>query len=146
MATESIRRNFAVSMGRVIRDSVATRVLVLLLLLTAAPVYSMVRITAFSNGDIWWHLRTGLWILQNHSVPRSGLFSQYGDRPWVATSWGFEVLTAGVYKLLGLRAIPVVLAGFKLGLAAVTFLLARGWARKFLGRRSAFGRWPVRHR
>ena len=133
MPTESIRENPATRSGRRVWDSVPTRVLVLVLLLTAAPVYSMVRITAFSNGDIWWHLRTGLWILQNHSVPRSGLFSQYGDRPWVATSWGFEVLTAGVYKLLGLRAIPVVLAGFKLGLAAVTFLLARGGRGNFWG-------------
>jgi len=103
------------------------RILALPLLLTAAPVCAAFYITAFFNGDIWWHLRTGLWILQNYGVPRSGLFSQYVDRPWVASSWGFEVLTAGAYKLLGLRAFPVLLMGFKLALAAVTFLLARGW-------------------
>jgi len=107
-------------------DSAPLRILTLLLLLTTAPVCAALSITALFNGDIWWHLRTGLWILQNHSVPRIGLFSQYVDRPWVASSWGFDILTSGAYKLLGLRAFPVLLMAFKVALAAVTFFLARG--------------------
>jgi len=132
MLTETIQENLVVCAGGSVFDSAPIRVFALLLLLTAAPVCAaFFYITAFSNGDIWWHLRTGLWILQNHGVPRSGLFSQYVDRPWVASSWGFEVLTAGAYTLLGLRAFPVLLMGFKLALAAVTFLLARGWRGTF---------------
>jgi hypothetical protein len=114
------------ALGRIF-DSAPIRILALLLLLTAAPVYAAFSSnTALFNGDIWWHLRTGLWILQNHSIPRSGLFSQYVNRPWVDSSWGFDVLTAGASKLLSLRAFPVLLMSFKLALAAVTFLLARG--------------------
>ena len=30
-----------------------------------------------TNNDIWWHLRTGLWILEDHAIPRSGIFSQW---------------------------------------------------------------------
>ena len=123
---ETIHKNPAGCTVGGVFDSAPMRILALLLLLTAAPVRAAFHIAAFLNGDIWWHLRTGLWILQNHGVPRSGLFSQYADRPWVASSWGFDVLTAGAYTLLGLRAFPALLMGFKLALAAVTFLLARG--------------------
>src|SRR5271169_1438158 len=126
MPTEITEATFAARTAHRIFDRAPIRVLALLVLLTGAPVWEALRISAFSNGDIWWHLRSGLWILQNHSVPRSGLFSQYADRPWVASSWAFEVLLAAAYKVLGLKAIPVLLMAFKLALAAVTFLLARG--------------------
>jgi len=135
MPNETIQENPAVrpvsSVFGTIVGSAPLRILVLLLLLTVATVCAAFSLTALLNGDIWWHLRTGLWILQNHAVPRSGLFSQYIDRPWVDSSWGFDVLTAGAYKLLGLRAFAVLLMGFKLALAAVTFLLAGGWRRCF---------------
>jgi len=120
-------RNLVVSrLGRSVFACPPVQIAALLLLLTVAAVCESFRITAVTNGDIWWHLRTGLWILQNHAFPRSGLFSQYADRPWVASSWGFAVLTAETYKLLGLRAFSALLMGFKIALAAVTFLLARG--------------------
>ncbi len=99
------------------------------LLLTAAAIYESFHITAFLNNNVWWHLRTGLWILQQHTFPRNGLFSQYADKPWVACSWGFDVLMAVAYKVLGLRAIPALLMGFKVALAVVTFFL--GWRGSF---------------
>lgn len=131
LSSEIMQENLAVRAGVGMFDSAPTRVLALVLLLTAAPVFVASSITAFLNGDIWWHLRMGVWILENHSVPRSGLFSQYVDRAWVDSSWGFEVLTAGVYELLGLRAFTALLMGFKVALAAVSFLLARGWRGNF---------------
>ncbi len=76
-------------------------------------------------------MRTGLWILQYHAIPHSGLFSQYSTLPWVASSWGFEVLLAVAYKLLGLRAVPVTLMVMKVAFAVSAFLLARGWGRNF---------------
>ncbi len=131
MPNEIIQHNLAgCTVGKVL-DSPPLRIFALSLLLTAAPVCAAFSITAFWNGDIWWHLRTGLWILQNHGIPRSGLFSQYIDRPWVASSWGFDLLTAGAYKLLGLRAFTALLMVFKMALAAVTFLLACGWRGSF---------------
>jgi len=133
MSSEVIENKFAVPAQRRVFDRTPLRVLAVVVLLTAAPVCEAFRISAFSNRDIWWHLRSGLWILQNHGVPRTGLFSQYAERPWVASSWAFEVLLAGAYKVLGLRAIPVLLIAFKLALAAVTFLLARGWRGVFWG-------------
>jgi hypothetical protein len=118
---------------RRVLDSVPLHVVALVALLATAPVFEALRVSAFSNRDLWWHLRSGLWILQSHSVPRSGLFSQYADRPWVASSWAFEALMAAAYKLLGLRAVPILLMAFKLALAVVTFCLARGYRGFFWG-------------
>jgi hypothetical protein len=109
------------------------RVLVLVLLFTSAAVYEAFRAATLHNPDIWWHLRTGLWILQNHAVPHQGLFSQYADMPWIASSWGYDILTAAAYKLLGLRAIPILLMGFRVAVAVVTFLVARGRDGNFWG-------------
>ncbi len=122
------------SSGRVmvgVFDSAPTRLLATVLLLTAAPVSAAFSATTLWNADIWWHLRSGLWILQNHAFPRTGLFSQYVDRGWVDSSWGFDVLTAITYKLLDLRAFAALLMGFKLALAVVTFVVARGRSGRF---------------
>ena len=113
------------------------RPLLLTLLFSAAAVYEAAHQSALMSGDVWWHLRTGLWILQYHSIPRTGLFSQYSDLSWIASSWGYEVLLAAAYQLFDLRAIPILLMGLKVALAVVTFLLARAgranfWSAVFL--------------
>jgi len=104
------------------------------LLCTSAALVEAVRLSslsALSNGDLWWHLRTGLWILQNHALPHSGLFSQMSDRPWIVSSWGYDLLLAGAYRLLDLRAVPALLMCLKVGLAVLVFWLADGWRGKF---------------
>ncbi|MGP8093894.1 MAG: hypothetical protein ACLP72_11290 [Candidatus Sulfotelmatobacter sp.] len=113
------------------------RLLLLVLLFSASAVYEATHVSALSTSDVWVHLRTGTWILQNHAVPRTGLFSQYPNLPWNDSSWGYEVLLAAAYRVLGLRALPILLMGFKVALAVVTFLLARTgrasfWAAIFL--------------
>ncbi len=101
------------------------RIGLVVILFSASALYEAWHLSALSNVEVWRHLRTGLWILQTHSIPRTGVFSQYSTLPWVDSSWGYDVLLAVVYRLLGLRAIPVLLMGFKVALAAVTFLLVR---------------------
>lgn len=106
----------------------------MLLLFASAAVLEAKKLSslsALSNDDIWWHLRTGIWILQNHGVPHSGLFSQSPHLPWSAPSWGYDLLVAFAFRLLGLRSIPVLLMVFKSAFAAVTFLLAGGLRRRF---------------
>ena len=63
-------------------------------------------------------------MLQNHAIPRSGLFSQYSNLVWHDSSWGFDLLLGTAYKIFGLRAIPVLLMWLKAAVAMVTFLLA----------------------
>src|SRR5579862_8569478 len=110
------------------------RIPALLVLFSAAAVIEAFRLTSLSslNGaDIWWHLSSGLWILQHHSFPHAGIFSQSSTQPWIASSWAYEVLLAITYKLLWLREIPWLLMCFKVALAVLTFLLAGGMRGRF---------------
>ncbi len=101
------------------------RVLALLFLFCTAEVYEAVHLSSLTDPDVWLHLRTGLWILQNHAVPHTALFSQSAQLPWVASSWGFDALLAAGYKLAGLRVVPLTLVAFKVALAVTAFRLAR---------------------
>ena len=48
--------------------------------------------------DMWWHLSVGDWIVQNHAFPHTGIFSHTAlNRPWMAYSWGYEVLLSRAY-------------------------------------------------
>jgi hypothetical protein len=102
---------------------------VMLGLFLAGALIEAVRLTSLStitNGDVWWHLSSGLWILQNHGLPHNGIFSQAASSAWTPVSWGYDLLLAALYQGLDLRAIPALLMCFKVGLATVTFLLAGG--------------------
>jgi len=115
-------------------DATIPRIVTMALLFASAAVFeagNLSSLSTLSNGDIWWHLRTGVWIIQNHSVPHSGLFSQSPDLAWIASSWGYDLLLAFAFRTLGLGSIPVFLMGFKSALAVVTFLLAGGLRGKF---------------
>lgn len=53
--------------------------------------------------DLWWHLKVGDWIVTNVSVPHTGVFSRTaGEKPWVAYSWGYEVLLSLAHRWFGL--------------------------------------------
>lgn len=106
----------------------------MLLLFAAAAVFEARNLSSLStpsNGDIWWHLRTGIWILQNHGVPHSGLFSQSPQLPWSASSWGYDLLVGFIFRMLGLYSVPVLVMAFKSALAVVAFLLAGGLRGRF---------------
>ena len=64
--------------------------------------------------DIWWHLRTGQWIVEHGTFPTTDLFSSYGmGKPWIAYSWLFEVLVYSLYRMFGLVGLvlyPVILS------------------------------------
>jgi hypothetical protein len=63
--------------------------------------------------DIWWHVKTGDWIVEHMAVPHDGIFSRTAaDRPWVAYSWGFEVALSRAFqwfRLMGLGLFGVFL-------------------------------------
>jgi hypothetical protein len=110
------------------------RIPAMLLLVVSAALVETFRLSSLSsltNADIWWHLSSGLWMLQHRAFPHSGLFSQSASLPWIASSWAYDLKLAVAYKLVGLRAIPLFLIFFRIGLAVVTFLLAGGLRGKF---------------
>jgi hypothetical protein len=63
------------------------------------------------DGDAGWHIRTGQWILEHRTVPRTDLFSfSKPGEPWFAWEWGADVLFATVHALGGLKGV-VLLSG-----------------------------------
>jgi len=103
----------------------------LVALFSVAPLLEAVRLTALSNVDVWWHLRTGLWILQQHAFPHRALFSRLSGVPWIASSWAYDVMLAAAYKILGLRAIVILTMFFKAALAWIGYRLARAAGAAF---------------
>ena len=64
-----------------------------------------------NDGDFWWHLKTGEYILQTHSIPKTDLFSftNYG-RPWVAHEWLSETIFYVIDSRLGVSALIIIFA------------------------------------
>jgi hypothetical protein len=76
--------------------------------------------------DIWWHLRTGQWILEHGYVPMVDSFSVYGmGKPWVAYSWLFEVIVYAIYSILGLIGIVIFTVVMSLLIALTVHALVR---------------------
>jgi len=102
-------------------------IIAVVFLLTFGAILECWKLSSLTDPEIWGHLRAGTWMLENRTWPQSALFSQVTNTPWRDLNWGFDLLTAGAYRLLGLRAIPALLIVLRIGLAGVTFLLAGGW-------------------
>ena len=77
--------------------------------------------TTVRDPDIWWHLKTGDWIVEHSAVPYFGIFSRTAaTRPWISYSWGYQVLLSRSYAWFGL--VGLAMFGVLLTLA-VTFVL-----------------------
>jgi hypothetical protein len=77
-----------------------------------------------ADGDAGWHIRTGQYILDHHSVPHQDLYSF--SKPgvaWYAWEWGSDVFYGLLYRLAGLKG--VVLAAGALIAAFATTLVRR---------------------
>jgi len=71
-------------------------------LLYALPAVLFLRKFGIFDHDIWWHLATGRWILQNHALPHTDPFSVYGmDKPWFVYSWVFDLVMQGLNLKFG---------------------------------------------
>ncbi|MEE9594018.1 MAG: hypothetical protein V3V92_01320 [Candidatus Hydrothermarchaeales archaeon] len=62
-----------------------------------------------TDNDLWWHLRTGSYIIENHKIPNSDFYSytNYG-KEWIDHEWLAQVIFFFVYHEFG--AIGLVLA------------------------------------
>jgi hypothetical protein len=101
----------------------------MLLLFASGAGFELVRRTCLhnlANGDFWWHLRTGIGILETHTLPHSGRFSQSSGHPWIATSWFYEVLVAIGYRVFDLKILFLIAVACKVALAVLVFVLAGG--------------------
>ena len=89
----------------------------------AIAAMSIFRITCF---DVWWHLKTGEYILTHHTVPVTDVFSYTAaGRTWITHEWLFEVLLFLVYRLGALPGVILLNAGIVLTAFAFTTLTLR---------------------
>jgi len=69
------------------------------------------------SADMWWHLSTGRYVVQNHSVPHADPFSAtITGRPWTAHEWLSGVIFYLAYSQLG-SAGPLLLTAMVLTMA-----------------------------
>lgn len=79
-----------------------------------------------NDPDLWWHLRTGQWIVEHQAWPLTDVFSQVGQgKPWIAYSWLFEVMLYGVFAKFGLAGILGMTALLALAIVAALVLHVR---------------------
>lgn len=115
-----------------VSQSSLIQALVLMLLLCLLPLQQVRKPTAIFDQDIWWHLDVGDWVIQNHAVPHTGLFSQVGaTRRWVAYSWGFEVTLALLNRWLGIKGLPIFVIAFGMIFTLMLFAILRKMTRSF---------------
>lgn len=84
-----------------------------------------------NDGDTWWHVRAGQWMIEHRAVLHHDLFSYtLPGRPWSTHEWLSEVLMAAAFNLSGWSGVAG-LTGVAAGLSAL--FLTRGLARSLSG-------------
>jgi len=82
--------------------------------------------------DVWWHLSVGDWIVQHQALPHSGILSRTAaDRPWMAYSWGYEVLLARSYDWLGFVGMALFGTILTIGVALALFWMLQRLSGRF---------------
>ncbi len=82
--------------------------------------------------DVWWHLKTGDWIVQHAAFPHQGILSRTAaDLPWVAYSWGYEVLLSRFYAWFGLIGVGIYGTGLTLMVAFSVYWMLRRLSGRF---------------
>ncbi len=108
------------------------QLLTLTALLATVALVSLQRKLSVLGADIGWHLKVGDWIVQHRAFPHNGIFSRTAaTRPWVAYSWGYEILLSRANAWFGL--VGVALYGTLLTLMVVfsVFWMARRLSGRF---------------
>src|SRR5690606_34234070 len=60
------------------------------------------------DDDVFWHLATGRYIVENGTVPSIDVFGYVTEgQEWMPFEWGWDVITYGLYNIGGYEAISV---------------------------------------
>jgi len=103
-----------------------------LAVLFAVPALMCVHAACVTDPDIWWHLRTGEWMLAHHAVPRVDLYSsELAGRTWLAYSWLYELVVVKLYQWLGLAGTVAYSSAMMLAITVALFHLVRRLQRDF---------------
>jgi hypothetical protein len=111
------------------REETVRRLLLLVALYAMPVVWAIMPII---DPDIWWHLRTGRWIIEHGTAPMLDWFSIFGmGKLWVAYSWLFELLVYGLYRVFGLVGLVLYTAVLALMVALALHALVRRFEPRF---------------
>ena len=87
---------------------------------------------AVLDPDIWWHLSVGDWIVRNRAFPHTGIFSRTAaNRPWMAYSWGYEVLLSRFYDLWAFVGMGLFGTALTVAVAVAVFVMLYRIAGRF---------------
>lgn len=105
---------------------------VLSIFLGGIGIYSLREKFCVIDSDTWWHLKVGDWIIQNAALPHYGILSRTAaGRPWVAYSWGYEVLLSRFYSWFGLLGIGIWGTLLTVGVAFSIYWMLRRLSGRF---------------
>jgi hypothetical protein len=80
-----------------------------------------------ADPDVWWHLRTGQLIIENHQVFHSDPYSfTRAGKPWINHEWLSQVAMYGVYRLAGWGGLIVGFASIIAGSSLLVYLRSPG--------------------
>jgi hypothetical protein len=97
-----------------------------LLALSLAVAAALLGCQPLGDPDVWWHLRSGEWIVEHCRVPKLDPFTfASADRLWVDLHWLFQVVLALVYRVVGVPGIILLKAAIS-GLTLLVIRAARG--------------------
>ncbi len=86
--------------------------------------------TLLGDGDTGWHIRAGEWILSNHGVPYTDMFSfTKPGQTWFAWEWLWDVVFSLLHRWGGMAAVLVA----SMAVISLTFALVYDTARKNSG-------------
>lgn len=85
------------------------------------------------DSDIWWHLRTGQWILAHHAIPRVDHFTNFAaGKPWRPYSWLFEACAYFIFHHFGLAGILVATSALLAAISGAIYHTIRRLQPDFL--------------
>jgi len=59
--------------------------------------------------DLWWHLRTGQYIVETGEIPHADMYSYTaGGNEWIDTHWLFQVILFGTHNALGAYGLSIL--------------------------------------
>jgi hypothetical protein len=112
------------------RTSRRTRLWAALVLVPTVLAVLAATLGPIASGDLWWHLRTGEWILAHGKLPTTDPFSHTaGDAPWILQEYGSQVLFALTHRLAGFSGLAILGALLSLLILWVVFVRARADVR-----------------
>jgi hypothetical protein len=98
--------------------------LVLIAILAGPSVSEALRLDSLGYSSSWLQLQVGNWIILHRAVPHLGIFSRSQDLSWADPNWGVQVVLAILYRVVGMRALPVSVMILRFLFAIATFVLA----------------------